>query len=40
MRIRTRKGKDTKIPLLSLLIVAVVALTIVYSAVASTLKIK
>ena len=39
MRIRTRKGKDTKIPLLSLLIVAVVALTIGYSAASSTLKI-
>ena len=39
MRIRTRKGKDTKIPLLSLLLVAVVALTIGYSAASSTLKI-
>ena len=39
MEIRTRKGKDSKIPLLSILIVSLVALSIGYSALSSTLKI-
>ena len=39
MQIRTRKGKDSKIPLLSFLIVVVAALSIGFSAVSTTLKI-
>lgn len=39
MQIRTRKGKDSKIPLLSFLIVVVTALSIGFSAVSTTLKI-
>lgn len=40
MKVRTREGKDVKIPILSLLIVLVAALSIGYSALSTTLQIK